>query len=120
MGRTFRVIIITGGILLAVLFVLSLFGGFSGGYWGWGRTGCWGFINPWGMGGFGMPFMGVFMVLFWGLVIWAAVALIRGISHGRIESTYPPSDSSLEVLKRRYARGDISREEYEEKKKDLI
>ncbi|MBI2171195.1 MAG: SHOCT domain-containing protein [Chloroflexi bacterium] len=29
-------------------------------------------------------------------------------------------DSALEILKRRYARGDISKEEYEEKKRDLL
>jgi len=31
-----------------------------------------------------------------------------------------PEDSTLEILKRRYAMGEISKEEYEEKKRDLL
>jgi putative membrane protein len=64
--------------------------------------------------------MPVFMILFWGLIIWGIVALTRGVAWpGSIESSRQ-TDSALEVVKRRYARGEISKEEYEEKKKDLI
>jgi putative membrane protein len=67
--------------------------------------------------GLGMP---VFMVLFWGLIIWGVVALVRwAASPGISESTTPRVDSPLEMLKRRYARGEISRAEFEEMKRDL-
>ncbi len=66
-------------------------------------------------------FMPIFMILFWGLVIWGIVALVRGLSQpGGSESVSSRPDSALEVLKKRYARGEIDKEEYEEKKKDLV
>ncbi|MBI4298507.1 MAG: SHOCT domain-containing protein [Chloroflexi bacterium] len=78
-------------------------------------------MGPGMMGGFGwMGFGAVFMVIFWVLVIWAVIALVQGLSRpgsSNVESSQ--QDSAMEVLKRRYARGEISKEEYEEKKRDL-
>ena len=69
--------------------------------------------------GFGW-FVPVFMILFWGLVVWGVMALILSLNRSSSsDSTSLPSDSALEVLKRRYARGEINKEEYEEKKIDL-
>jgi len=67
-----------------------------------------------------MWFMPVFMIVFWGLVIWAVVALVQGISRSRSAGGASREDSALEILKRRYARGEIGKEEYEEKKRDLL
>jgi putative membrane protein len=78
--------------------------------WGWEMHPMWGF---WGMWGIGMMFI---MLLFWGLVIVGVVLGIRWlISQGK-ESR---SDSALEILRQRYARGEINKEEFEAKKKDL-
>ena len=65
----------------------------------------------WGMMGLGMMLM---MFAFWAVVIVGIVLAIRwGMSQGR------PTDTALDILRQRYARGDISREEFEAKKKDL-
>ena len=43
------------------------------------------------------------------------------MNHGsESEQVHPPAESSLEILKKRYARGDISKQEFDEKKKDLV
>ncbi len=36
------------------------------------------------------------------------------------EQAHTTSESALEILKKRYARGEINKAEYEEKKKDLV
>jgi putative membrane protein len=46
---------------------------------------------------------------------------VRGVNQSSgSKSSSSRSDSALEILKRRYARVDIGKEEFEEKKKDLI
>ncbi|MBI4525587.1 MAG: SHOCT domain-containing protein [Deltaproteobacteria bacterium] len=60
--------------------------------------------------------MGMLMLLFWGAVIVGIVLGIRWlISQGKTSQ----SDSALEILRQRYARGEISKEEFEAKKRDL-
>ncbi len=115
MNKNVKTALIIGGIIVAALIVLPLVFGLI---WG-GQYGGWGMMGPGMMGGFGwMWFMPIFMILFWGLIIWGVVALVRGLSGSRSADS-PKAESALDVLKRRYARGDISKEEYEEKKKDL-
>ena len=66
-------------------------------------------------GGWGI-FMFIFMLIFLALVIAGIVLLVRYLSpHARLK----PADDALEVLKRRYARGEIQKAEFEEKRKDL-
>ena len=115
MDKNVKTALIIGGIIVALLIVLPLvFGAISG----W-QGGGWGMMGPGMMGGFGwMWLMPVFFIIFWGLVIWGIVALVRGLSGSR-GSDSSRADSALEVLKKRYARGEINKEEYEEKKKDL-
>ena len=76
-----------------------------------------------GFNSFGFGFGGIFIILFGGLIIWAIVVLIgRGnCEHGRSShDRLSRGNSALDILKERYAKGDISKEEFEEKKKDLI
>lgn len=73
-----------------------------------------GMMNGWGMVG---PLMWIFMLLFWGFAILGVVCAIRwSLTRGRprIERETP-----LDILKARYARGEIGREEFERVKKDL-
>jgi putative membrane protein len=71
----------------------------------------------WGMGWFG----GIFSLIFWILVIVGMVFLIRWLIHmskGHSEAQQSGS-RALEILRERYARGEIEKQEFEEKKKDL-
>ncbi|MDO8687858.1 MAG: SHOCT domain-containing protein, partial [Dehalococcoidales bacterium] len=95
----------------AILVIGSVLMGFGSGWQGYG----YGMMGNFGWGWF-MP---VFMILFWGLVIWGIVALARGVSQSGGTASSSQSDSALEILKKRYARGEINKEEYEARKKDL-
>lgn len=70
-----------------------------------------------------MPFGwvgGIFMVLWWILIIVAVIALIRWIiGQSRSENRQIREKSPLEILKERYAKGEIDKKEFEDKKKDL-
>ena len=70
-----------------------------------------------GWGGFGI--LGLFfMVLFWFLVIWAIVALVRYFAHTNYHEIHEDT-TPLEIIKERYAKGEIKKDEYEQMKKDL-
>jgi putative membrane protein len=75
--------------------------------------------------GSGYGFMGgFFMLIFWVLIIWLIVALVRGGGHlGRGccggHGSDSQEDQALKVLRERYAKGDITKEEFEEKSQVL-
>lgn len=74
------------------------------------------------MGEFGwsMGFGGwVFMILFWGLVILGIVAIVKWLTGSSRATGTPPPKSARQILDERYARGEIDREEFEQKKRDL-
>ncbi len=75
--------------------------------WGWGMHPMWGL---WGMA------MMLMMFAFWGVVIAAIVLGIRWLARQGRESR---SDPALEILRQRYARGEINKEEFEARKRDL-
>jgi putative membrane protein len=68
----------------------------------------------WGMGA-------LYMGLFWVLVLVVAVVVVLAVARGRGRSG-PREDShktARTILEERYARGEIGKEEFEEKKRDL-
>ena len=79
---------------------------------GWGMMG-----NGYGsMGGFNMVFWLLALVLFAGGLFWF-MRSSPSIGLGRVASTARPG--GLDLLEQRYARGEVDREEYLQKKGDL-
>lgn len=76
----------------------------------------WGMMNGWGYGTGGFIWGIVWMVIEIGLIagaIYLIVSLFQGTRSG-----YKKNDA-IEILRERYARGEISEEEYLERKKRL-
>jgi putative membrane protein len=72
--------------------------------------------GPGMMGWFG-PFG---MILFWIVVIVVLIAVIRWVMlTGRVGSEGKTKESALDILKKRYAAGEITKEEFEQLKKDI-
>jgi putative membrane protein len=79
--------------------------------WGWHPMHpMWGMWGAWGIG------MLLVMLTFWVLVIVGLVALVRWlVTQGRESRT----DTAFEILRQRYARGEINKDEFDAKKRDL-
>lgn len=77
---------------------------------GWGCD-----MHGWG----GHWFGGLLMLLFWILVIVGIVILARGVFSRTTGGSTAAPESPLDILKRRYAKGEIDKVEFEQKKKDI-
>ena len=105
--------------VVAVLIVALLAGG--GRLLGWD---CYGYGSGM-MRGLGSPFRmhtlggGILMLLFWGAIISGGALLVIGLSR---QNTPPANrnETPLEILKRRYASGEIDRDEFEQIKESLL
>ncbi|MCJ7458186.1 MAG: SHOCT domain-containing protein [candidate division Zixibacteria bacterium] len=71
-------------------------------------------MHMWGFGWLGM-------IIFWIVVIFFIALVVKWLlQQGRSEPRSPAQEeNALEILKKRYARGEINKEEFEQKKKDL-
>ena len=87
----------------------------------WGDNRGWhmgsGMMGGWGMGWFG----GIFMMIFWVLVLVGLVFLIKWLvqTTNRVKSDAGNSNRALEILKERYARGEIDTAKFETMKLEL-
>jgi putative membrane protein len=95
-------------------------------YWGYGplsdNNSWWSMHQGWNghgaMMGFGSG-MGVFGLLFWGLILFVAVISLKARAHRPIESAPTKPYEPLEILKQRYARGEINKEKFKALRHDL-
>jgi len=63
---------------------------------------------------------GGFMWIFWIAVVVGLIFLVKWIVQQNKPGESRANDSSLEILKKRYVKGEIDRGEFELKKKDLL
>ncbi len=74
----------------------------------------------WGMGmGCGFPFMGL---IFFALIIMEIVVIMKSIfgrQNNDEEITQDNQSTALDILKKRYARGEIDQDEFEKMKEDI-
>lgn len=110
---TRKLLIIIGIVVLIVLGLSTLAGGMMGAH----------MYTPQGLGdrrgwmwGFGMGLGGLTMLVFWGAVIAGIVLLVRQVGQGGSAAS---RETPIDVLKRRYAAGEITQEQYEQMKQDL-
>ncbi len=76
----------------------------------------WEHMQGYGWGGAGM---GLGMLLFWVLVVALIAVGLKIFTSSRDLGLRDKEKSALDILKERYARGEIGREEFEQKKHDL-
>jgi len=71
------------------------------------------YYNMWDMMyGTGFGWLGmIFMILFWIAIIWLIVWTVQQLTKNK--------ESSTEILEKRYAKGEISKKQYSEMKKEL-
>jgi len=75
-------------------------------YYGWGPMMGWG----------GFSLFGAFwMIIFWIIIAYIVISLFR--RHDEKKET--KEKTAMDILKDRYAKGEINKKEYEEKKKDI-
>jgi putative membrane protein len=114
-----RTIAIAIGVALAAAVLLG--GGWllGNGLWagGWRQASFLrgGYGSPWAMHTFGG---GILMLLFWGAII-GGVALLVAATSRQSTQRVDERESPLDILKRRYASGEIDREEFERMKELL-
>ena len=76
--------------------------------------------GEWGGWGMGWSLFGVLhMLLWWILIILGIVVLVKWLFSGTAGSAQGKENRALEILKERYARGEIDKDEFEQKRRDL-
>ena len=110
-----RDVAIVVAVVILVILLLGLLGGgmMIGPMMGWGG---------YGPGVYGFGWWGILMLLFWALIIGGVVLLVLWLVRQARPPTVGPGPSGprpLDILKERYARGEITREQYEEMRRNL-
>lgn len=104
------VAIVVGAVALVVLLLGLLGGGMMGaGMMGWSGMGF-------------SPLWWIFMMLFWVLIVAGGVVLVIWLIRQAQQEgagAAPTANRPLDILRERYARGEITREQYAEMRRDL-
>ena len=84
-------------------------------------AGMWMGNGRWGMGYHHMMGggMGIVMIIFWIVLIGSVVLLVSGAANSIRGHQRDDKKNPLEILKQRYARGEIDKAEYEDKRRSL-
>ncbi len=101
-------------IIIVIVLVVLLFGLMGSGMMLGGRM----------MGGYGYGYgsWGIFMGLFWILIIAGVVSLLVWFfrqGHPSETTPTPGGDRALETLRQRYASGEITKEQFDQMRRDL-
>lgn len=102
--------ILVGAIIAGLLLSLLIAGGMMS----------WGMMGPgmMGWGGYNLsPWWGIAMMVFWVLIVGGVTLLAVWLL--RQDRSTAGSSRALDLLKERYARGEITREQYEQMRRDL-
>ena len=67
----------------------------------------------WMIGGWAM------MVVFWALVIAGIVALVSYLARGSVPAAPARAETPLEILRRRYATGELTKEQFEQMRREV-
>ena len=88
--------------------------------WAQAPSGDYGY-GPHMMWGFGMIFGPLFLILLLAAVIVVAVLLMRGLTGPwqGVSQPVPPGRTPLDILRERFARGEIDKDEFEERRRVL-
>ncbi len=65
-----------------------------------------------------MWFGWIFWLVIIGGIVWALVTMVNN-NNRKQQNYFPREEDALEILKKRYARGEINREQFEQIKQDL-
>ncbi len=68
--------------------------------------------------GWGMGVGWIIMIAFWALVLFGIVALVKWLL-GQGQPGNRPSESAVEILRKRYARGEINEEDFRRMKENI-
>jgi putative membrane protein len=86
---------------------------------GYGYGSHWGMMDGWGYGyGFGLAHMIIWVIILIAIVV-GIIWLVRSLAASGGRQGLPRRSAGLDVLEERYARGEINRDEYLQKKRDL-
>jgi putative membrane protein len=102
-------------VLIALLSLLANYGYASA----WERSFYWNW-EPWGFGAGSLFMIPIFFIIaFWVVVIIGLVYFVKSIKASGKRNEIKPEETALDILKKRYAKGEISKEEFDRIKQDI-